>query len=140
MERRCRRLIPTLALALVCCWNQAGFGSGFALYEAGARGTALGGAMVGRADDPSAIFYNPAGIPQLPGLRVMGGFSPIIPNTDVVTRLGPVSTGTHMQDQVFFPPHLYLSYQIPASPMWLGLGVFSPFGLGVKFARAWPGR
>ncbi|MDD2904001.1 MAG: OmpP1/FadL family transporter [Syntrophales bacterium] len=140
MERRCRRLILISTIALVCCWSQPGFGSGFALYEVGARGSALGGAMVGRADDPSAIFYNPAGITQLPGLRVMGGISLIIPNVDVVTGWGPVTTGTHMQDQVFFPPHLYLSYQIPASPLWLGLGVFSPFGLGVEFDSAWPGR
>jgi long-chain fatty acid transport protein len=70
----------------------------------------------------------------------MGGVSPIIPNTDVVTRLGPASTGNHMKDKVFFPPHLYLSYQIPSSPLWLGLGVFSPFGLGVEFDPGWPGR
>jgi long-chain fatty acid transport protein len=140
MRRQCRRLIPPLALALICIWHQSGFGSGFALYEAGARAGALGGAMVGRADDPSAIFYNPAGITQLPGFRVMAGFSPIIPNTDITTRVGPVSAATHMQDKVFFPPHFYLTYQVPASQLWLGLGVFSPFGLGVEFDSAWPGR
>ncbi|MDY6952264.1 MAG: transporter, partial [Thermodesulfobacteriota bacterium] len=40
-------------------------GAGFALYEGSARGNALGGTLVGRADDPSAIFFNPAGITQL---------------------------------------------------------------------------
>lgn len=140
MERRYGWLILALTLGLVFIWNQPGFGSGFALYEAGARASALGGAMVARADDPSAIFYNPAGITQLEGLRVMGGISPIIPNTDVVTRLGPVSTGNHMKDKVFFPPHFYVSFHVPSSPLWLGLGVFSPFGLGVEFDSGWPGR
>ena len=140
MEQRCRRLIPTLALVLICLWSEPGFGSGFALYEAGARSSALGGTMVGRADDLSAIFYNPAGLTQLPGFRVMGGVSLIMPNVDVATRMGPVSTSNHMHDKVFFPPHLYLSYQIPSSPLWLGLGVFSPFGLGVEFNPNWPGQ
>lgn len=50
-------------------------GAGFAIWEGSARGTALGQADVGRADDPSALFYNPAGITQLPGLQVMEGGS-----------------------------------------------------------------
>ena len=40
---------------------------GFALSDFGARGTALAGGMVARADDPSAVAWNPAGITQLPG-------------------------------------------------------------------------
>ena len=55
------------------------YGSGFALYEAGARSSALAGAVVARADDLSAIFYNPAGLVQLPGFQVMGGSSFIFP-------------------------------------------------------------
>jgi long-chain fatty acid transport protein len=62
----------------------SGLGSGFALYEAGARGSALAGAVVARADDLSAIFYNPAGLVQLPGFQVMGGFSFIVPRAEIV--------------------------------------------------------
>ena len=35
-------------------------GAGFALYEGSAKGTALGGTVMGRAVDASANFYNPA--------------------------------------------------------------------------------
>ena len=55
-----------------CSYNlraQQCFGAGFAIWEGSARGSALGQADVGRADDPSALFYNPAGITQLPGFR-----------------------------------------------------------------------
>ena len=64
-------------IALVAAWGWlimspgSGLGSGFALYEAGARGSALGCAVVARADDLSAIFFNPAGLVQLPGLVVI---------------------------------------------------------------------
>lgn len=46
---------------------------GFALSDFGARGTALAGGMVARADDPSAVAWNPAGITQLPGTQIMVG-------------------------------------------------------------------
>ena len=50
---------------------------GFALSDFGARGTALAGGMVARADDPSAVAWNPAGITQLPGTQIMVGMTAI---------------------------------------------------------------
>ncbi|MFW6036528.1 MAG: hypothetical protein ACOCPS_01720, partial [Desulfonatronovibrio sp.] len=47
------------------------YSAGFSLYEWGARGTSMGGTMIGRADDPSAVAYNPAGITQLEGIQTM---------------------------------------------------------------------
>jgi long-chain fatty acid transport protein len=114
------------------------YGSGFALFEAGARGSALMGTMVARADDPSAIFYNPAGLVQLPGLQVMGGFSLIVPRAEIVTHSGGVDTGTLMSSHVSAVPHLFASYRI-ADRVWLGLGLNSPFGLGIKYNDTWPG-
>src|SRR5664280_201727 len=35
--------------------------AGFALFEEGSKGNAAGGAFAATADDPSAMFYNPAG-------------------------------------------------------------------------------
>jgi long-chain fatty acid transport protein len=114
-------------------------GSGFALFEMGARASALGGAMVGRADDPSALFFNPAGITQLPGLQTMAGFTAIMPAVEIDTHLGPLTQANHMRGTTFFPPHLYGTYQL--SPrVWLGMGIFAPFGLGVEFSPTWPGR
>jgi long-chain fatty acid transport protein len=130
--------VLVLVLAAVLGGPQPSCGSGFALYEAGARATALGGAVVGRADDLSALFYNPAGITQLPSLQAMAGGTIIIPSTEIVTHPGGIKQHTHMKENVFFPPHLYLSYQVSKS-IWLGLGVLSPFGLGVEFNAGWPG-
>ena len=113
--------------------------SGFALYEASARGDALAGALVARADDPSALFFNPAGITQLPGLQIMAGATFIMPSTDVTTtsRTGAVTTST--VDNTWIPAHLYATYQA-TDKVWLGLGIFSPFGLGTEFPEDWPGK
>jgi long-chain fatty acid transport protein len=115
------------------------YGAGFALYEGSARGNALGGTLTGRADDPSAIFFNPAGITQLPGFQVMGGATAILPKTDVVTTEGGIETTTESEDSVWIPPHLYSTYQHSDS-IWFGLGILSRFGLGTEFDDDWPGR
>jgi long-chain fatty acid transport protein len=112
--------------------------SGFALYEASARGNALAGALVARADDPSALFFNPAGITQLPGLQMMAGATFIMP-TAKVTTYSPQAVTTRTEDNTWIPPHLYATYQA-SDKVWLGLGVFSPFGLGTEFPPDWPGR
>jgi long-chain fatty acid transport protein len=131
--------------ALVAAWGwlimapASGVGSGFALYEAGARGSALGCAMVARADDLSAIFYNPAGLVQLPGFQVMGGFSIFVPRVEIVTQSGGVDTRTLMDSQVSAAPHFFASYQV-ADRVRLGLGLNSPFGLGIKYNDTWPGN
>jgi long-chain fatty acid transport protein len=116
-----------------------GYGSGFALYEAGARSTALASAVVARADDLSCIFYNPAGLVQLPRFQIMGGLSIIIPRVEIATYLGPVPTPNLMESKLSFAPHLFTSYQV-AERVWLGLGLNSPFGLGIQYNDNWPGN
>jgi len=117
----------------------SGLGSGFALYEAGARSSALGCAVVARADDLSAIFYNPAGLVQLPGFQVMGGLAFIIPRVEIVTQSGGVDTRTLMDSRVAAVPHFFTSCQL-TDRVWLGLGLNSPFGLGIRFNDTWPGN
>ncbi len=127
------------ALALFLTGGRICSGAGFALYEGSARGNALGGAVVGMADDPSAVFYNPAGITQLPGIQTMAGATFILPASDIVTTSGGARTRTESVDNVWFPPHLYLTGQVTDS-LWLGFGSFSQFGLGTEFDQNWPGR
>jgi long-chain fatty acid transport protein len=83
MRKRTRWFPVVLAYGWLFLCPSLSFGSGFALYEAGARSSALAGAVVARADDLSAIFYNPAGLVQLPGFQVMGAHG-LFPRTEIV--------------------------------------------------------
>src|ERR1035441_9391682 len=47
--------------------------NGFALSDQDAFATARGEAVVATADNPSAIYYNPAGITQLEGSNLRSG-------------------------------------------------------------------
>ncbi|HDQ39742.1 MAG TPA: transporter [Desulfonatronum sp.] len=133
--------IVVLTFLLVFSSFGSAFGAGFALYEFSARGNALGGTLVGRADDPSALAYNPAGITQLPGKQVQGGLSVITPMVDVTTT-NPYTREkmtTRSDRNYWIPPHLYYTHQL-TDRLWLGLGVLSRFGLGTEFKDDWPGR
>jgi len=119
------------------------FSSGFTIYEQGARASALGGAQIAGVNNPSAIFYNPAGLAQLSGLQLSFG-STVINSSFAFS--GPESVDswhyTRAKDGQFFPSHLYASYGIND---WLvaGFGLYTPFGLGSKWGSAqepWVGR
>lgn len=128
-----------LWVALVLGVASSAMAEGFALTEWSARGLGLASGMVGRADDVSAIAYNAAGITQLPGVQVMGGMGLIAPmgTLSLDTTHGKQETTT--KPAVWAAPHAYASWQLNDS-LWLGLGVFSRFGLGNSYDQYWTGR
>lgn len=131
-----------VVLFLFMCFGYGGsaHAAGFALYEWGARGTALGGTMIGRADDASAVAYNPAGITQLEGTRTKLGFSMVAPGGDIRTtdEAGNTET-TSIESNYWIPPHAFLTHQL-TDQAWLGMGIYSRFGLGTEYPDDWPGR
>ncbi len=125
-----------LACCLVLVSAQISAAAGFAIYEWSARGNALGGATVGRADDPSAVAANPAGITQLDGLQVLGGFTVIHPIVDI--KAGD-EWHTSDEDAYWIPPHFYATWKVNDRYS-IGLGTFSRFGLGSVIDDDWAGR
>ncbi|NJB69109.1 long-chain fatty acid transport protein [Desulfobaculum xiamenense] len=125
-------------VTLLLCGAQA-FAAGYGIYEWSARGNALGGTLIARADDPSAVAYNPAGITQLPGVNVMGGVTAIAPNATVRTNgRGEDGKGAN---SIWGIPHAYYTHQLSDSA-WFGFGAFSRVGLGTEYIddEKWGGR
>lgn len=113
---------------------------GFAMTEWSARGLSLAGGLVARADDPSAIAYNAAGITQLPGTHVMGGITVIAPYGSIEGSYRNGSTHTtQVKPAMWTPFHAYMTHQLN-DDVWLGFGVFSRFGLGNSYSGKWFGR
>ncbi len=126
------------SLAIIAVWASSAFAGGYQLNETGAKATAMGGAFVARADDPSAIFFNPAGLSYLKGLNVMLGGELILPST-TFRSLGPISTQTDMNSISFFPPNAYVTYSMD-NGLGFGVGLFTPYGLGTDWPTNWPGN
>lgn len=125
-----------IAWCLVVVTAQFCSAAGFAIYEWGARDMALGGATVGRADDPAALSSNPAGITQLEGVQVTGGVLGIHPVLDVEAN---GETETSDEDALYLPPHFYATWKVNDRYS-VGMATFSRFGLGTVFDDDWEGR
>jgi long-chain fatty acid transport protein len=120
----------------------AAFGSGFAIFEQGAKATAMGGAFAATADDPSAIFYNVAGIAQQRKAEILvGGTTINFSNSfkgDPTDPLTSGSTGEYAA-HTFVPPNAYLVVPFGQN-LTFGVGVFTPFGLRTNWREPWVGR
>ncbi len=130
-------LILMTAIIMTALGCGTALGAGFALYDWSARGNALGGAMVGRADDPSAIAFNPAGITQIPGSSMMAGLAFIMPGGTLTNMDTGDSVG--LIDHTFIPPHFYYTRQM-SDKVWFGVGLMTRFGLGTDLPEDWFGR
>jgi long-chain fatty acid transport protein len=109
---------------------------GFRLPEAGAKAMGMGFAFTAQADDPSAIYFNPAGIIQLEGQNLKLGVTYVKQNGGTFTGITPLTGGFSVtetqKDLDFFIPNLFWTRQ--ASPDFAyGVGIFSPFGLGQEY-------
>jgi long-chain fatty acid transport protein len=126
-------------LIIICGFfaNNA-YGSGFQLNEHGARAMAMAGAFTGLANDPSAIYFNPAGITQLKGTQFLAGATMIIPISSYATP-APGNLETTMNGQVFSPINFYITQQI-TDRLHAGLSVNNQYGLGTKWDPNWVGK
>ncbi|OBQ51617.1 OmpP1/FadL family transporter [Halodesulfovibrio spirochaetisodalis] len=133
MKRHFLSIVASCVLLLALATSASA--AGFALYEWSARGNALGGTLIGRADDPSAVAYNPAGMTQLDGTQIALGVSLAAPSTDVKTTSATgVETTTGSKDAVFPIPHFYVTHKI--NDKWaVGFGEYSRFGLGFGYDK-----
>jgi long-chain fatty acid transport protein len=97
-------------------------------------------AFAGDASDPSAIFYNPAGITQLPGTQILVGSSVVY--LDTTFRSSTTGQSTPLQDQFPLVPHLYITHRFKTldERLSIGLGIYHPFGLLVDWPDNWQGR
>jgi long-chain fatty acid transport protein len=117
---------------------QANLGSsaGFLIYEHGAAAMAMAGAFVSIANNPSAIWHNPAGIAFLKGTQVSVGTTQI-KSSGTMTLIQPPPWEPQQtwkqKSQVFYPSTFYLTQSV-GEKVTLGFGFFSPYGLG----SSWP--
>jgi long-chain fatty acid transport protein len=93
--------------------------------------TARGNAFAATADNPSAIYYNPAGLTQLEGhhLRI-GGYSIALKSEFT----SPAGAQFSTKGRVEFAPQFYYAYGMKAQPLAFGVGLYAPYGLALE----WP--
>ena len=109
--------------------------NGFRLADQDAFATGRGEAFVATADNPSAVYYNPAGITQLPGLQARGGFYGICYDQSYVSTK-PANAGSeyHSGYSCAVVPQFFCTCTPEAGSVTFGLGLYAPYG----GAMSWP--
>ncbi|MGQ9689593.1 MAG: OmpP1/FadL family transporter [Desulfobaccales bacterium] len=135
-SRRFVLVCAALVLAVGWMWPGAAAGAGFALVQQGTAAMAQGNAFVAEANDPSAIYYNPAGLNQLekPQVYMCTVFN--YPHREYQGDLGDTAKTRH---RFYEAGTFYLAVPVHQRVV-LGFGYFTPFGLGTDWPAEWPGR
>ncbi len=123
-----RTLGGALAATLLAARAWAG---GFEIYDQSPSATAMAGAVSAKADEPAAMFYNPAGIAMRPGGYAYAGGT-IAFTSFSSTSLGANPVTTDAKNGIFPLPTLHVAAHI-GKPLAIGLGVFTPFGSGAEW-------
>jgi len=109
--------------------------AGFALVNQGTAAMAQGNAFVAEADDPSAIYYNPAGLNQIQRPTFYTNGFLYYPEREFH------GGGLSAEASPKLSETLSAYFVYPVIPrLSLGLGFFNPFGLSDKWPSTWPGR
>jgi len=119
-----------VTIAGIAAFSSRSFASGFRLPDQDSAAMAMGGAFVGQADNPSAVWYNPAGITDLDGVRISAGVIAIYP---VLTHENANGTTDVSDRSVFLPAQLFATDKLN-DRVSLGLGITSPFGLSTDWS------
>jgi len=125
------------------------FSAGFALIEQSVKGlgTAFSGASA-IAEDPSTVYFNPAGMTLLEGQQIQAAAHVIVPSAKfsgtaaTSPALGsiPISGNDGGQGGLSaVAPNLYYTYN-PGNGWVYGIGINAPFGMATEYDDGWVGR
>ena len=129
------KTIAVLGVGLVL--PVSSFALGLRVFDQDAFATARGDAFVATADNPSAVYYNPAGITQLKGHNVRGAVNALSVDASFNSR----SSRDVDTDDEFVPrPGFFYTYSPEKLPLSFGVGYFMPFGLKLDWPKDGPFR
>ncbi len=133
--KRCLTNIWCVALvsALVVTAGFDAAALGFRNPDQGARATGQGEAFAAQADDASAVYYNPAGLVQVPGGEITSGGYLLFPSSEYSG-----ATFNEEMDAASILPHFYAAMDFGLERWRFGLGVNVPFGNLAEYSQSSP--
>jgi long-chain fatty acid transport protein len=126
-------------LALLFLAAYPAFPAGFSVFSQGAKASGMGLAFTAVADDPSAVFFNPAGLGWQKHFSVQAGGSLLTKVDGNFEGAEPFpGTGFGIEEQhktSFLLPTVYAVAPL-TSNINFGLGINAPYGLGFRWDDA----
>lgn len=137
--------IVTISLFLFLPSVTLVYGEAFRNLHQGTAAAGQGDAFAAQADDPSALFYNPAGMTQLEGVQLYTGVLVVGGSYDYTSPVGQKYHGT-LDGTIASPPpsYFYLTANLDRlninilKNLTVGIGLNSPFGLLIRWPNTVP--
>lgn len=114
------------------------FAGGFQLNQHGAKASGMSGAFTAVANDPSAVYWNPAGLSFIRGTHFMLSSHFVSPNT-TFRGVAPNIDEYKIVSRIFYPSNFFASHSFDEN-LAFGFGFTVPFGLGTKWDENWVGK
>jgi long-chain fatty acid transport protein len=121
-----------IALALVAALPRLAYAGGFEILEQSPAGVGTAGAQAARAEDASAVFYNPAGMAFQRGYNGLAGANVIV--ADGVVKTDPPNATRGETKTTLVQPYAY-GVQRLGSHFAVGLAGFANFGQDQEYAN-----
>ncbi len=130
--------ILTFLLAVLLFGTVNLFPGGFQLNQHGAKASGMSGAFTAVANDPSAVYWNPAGLSFIRGTHFMISSHFVTPSSSFRGILPEVEEWKVVK-RTFYPSNFFASHSFNEN-FAAGIGFTVPFGLGTKWDDDWVGR
>ena len=132
------RYFVLFLLGAALCWPTQVRALGSRIPNQDPVAIARGNAFAATADNPAAIYYNPAGITQLDGHNVQLGS--LLYMNIYADYKSPSGQRVQNEHELIPVPELHYVFTPKGQPFSFGLGVYSPFGLGMEWPAGAPFR
>ncbi|MGZ7456862.1 OmpP1/FadL family transporter [Pseudomonas sp. Ma2-10] len=133
-------VLPAFTLLALC--SQQTYAGGIMLYEIGTDNAGLANAgAAARAQGPSTIASNPAGMSYLPGTQITGGLQILYGDLTFDRDSNTNGTGSGSGNALDPIPggSFFISHQL--DDHWsVGFGQYADFGLAANYDNEWSGR
>jgi len=128
-------LFKIIPVSMAICISTQATAVGLRLPNQDPVAIARGNAFVATADNPSAIYHNPAGITQLKGKQLSIGAYFISAD---VSYESPSGAKGQTDTSIQAVPQIHYVYSPENSAFSFGLGLYVPFGLGIDYGQSSP--
>jgi len=132
MNRDIKLVGSILSFAICALFSTSEYAGGNMTFGVASRAQTMGDAFTSVADDPSAVFYNPAGLTQVEGTQLQANLFPIIPKTSYKNSINDVETTNYkiaVGGSGFFSKKLN-------DRVTFGLGAYAPFARTTNYDRS----
>lgn len=121
-----KRLLPLTALTLSSLACNSAYSAATRIAFVDPFATARGNAFTATADNPSAVFYNAAGLTQIEGTEIQANVFAI----SLGYEYDGASGSEDMDDDFQDVPSAFISHKFKDKPFAIGFGMYAPFALG----------